>query len=160
MPGSFCVIYADSPVVSSPILFNAMHACTHVHVVLYMHAIFKFLAGFDNSNMLAMALRRVLCSKNCVVNQSMPLGDCDGYKRLRDALHVHFKYTDFRPGQLEALLPVVHGRDVFVHMPTGGGKSLCMFLPPLAISECAIGIVVSPLISLMDQQVSTCCKFI
>ena len=39
-------------------------------------------------------------------------------------------------------------------MPTDGGKSLCMYLVPLAVSDKAIGIVVSPLVSLMDQQVS------
>ena len=76
------------------------------------------------------------------------------YKRLRDALWSHFKFKNFRPGQLEALLLAVHGRDVFVRMPTGGGKSLCMYLVPLAVSDKAIGIVVSPLVSLMDQQVS------
>ena len=70
-----------------------------------------------------------------------------GYRKLKEALQGHFK---FRPGQLEALLPVVH---VFVRMPTGGRKSLRMFLVPLAVNKKAIG-VVSPLVSLMDQQVS------
>ena len=79
---------------------------------------------------------------------------CVGYRKLKEALQGHFKFTTFRPGQLEALLPVVHGKDVFVRMPTGGGKSLCMFLVPLAVNKKAIGVVVSLLISLMDQQVS------
>jgi bloom syndrome protein len=39
----------------------------------------------------------------------------------------YLKFNNFRPGQLEALLPAVHGRDVFVWMPTGGGKSLYVF---------------------------------
>ena len=80
---------------------------------------------------------------------------CVGHRKLKEALHGHFKFSTFRPGQLEALLPVAHGRDVFVRMPTGGGKSLCMFLVPLAVNKNAIGVVVSPLISLMDQQVSS-----
>ena len=106
-------------------------------------------------NQLVMAINRVLCGNNCVVSDGVSLDGCVGYKRLRDALQVYFKYSDFRPGQLEALLPLVHGKDVFVSLPTGGGKSLCIFLAPLAISDHAITIVVSPLISLMDQQVST-----
>lgn len=60
-----------------------------------------------------MAVRRVLCGNDCVVSERLSLDDCVGYKKLRDALEVHFKYNDFRPGQLEALLPAVHGRDVF-----------------------------------------------
>ena len=71
--------------------------------------------------------------------------------KLKEALH---KYFSFRDGQLDALLPVLHGRDVFVRMATGAGKSLCMFLAPLAVSESAIGVVVSPLNGLMEQQVS------
>lgn len=100
-----------------------------------------------------MAINRVLCGNDCV-KDGVSLDECVGYTKLRDALQAHFKYDDFRPGQLEAVLPVVHGRDVFVCLPTGGGKSLCIFLALLAISDRAIAIVVSPLISLMDQQVS------
>ena len=70
---------------------------------------------------------------------------------MKDALLQYFKHE---PGQLQALLPLAHGKDVFVRMKTGGGKSLCMFLVPLAMRDNALGIVVSPLVSLMDQQVS------
>ena len=50
------------------------------------------------------------------------------------ALMTHFGYSSFREGQLEAMLPIMHGQDVFARMATGAGKSLCMFLPPLAWS--------------------------
>ena len=61
---------------------------------------------------------------------------------LQEVLRKYFSYSSFRDGQLEALLPLLHGRDVFVHMATG---SLCMFLAPLATSEDAKGMVISPL---------------
>ena len=70
-------------------------------------------------------------------------------------LSSRFHYSGFRPGQLEALLAAAHGKDVFVHMRTGGGKSLCMYLLPLACGNDAMGIVISPLVGLMEQQVST-----
>ena len=79
---------------------------------------------------------------------------CTARMRLHGALRSYFKFDDFRDGQLEAMLPIIYGKDVFVHMATGSGKSMCMFLPPLAISEHAIGVVISPLNTLMDQQVT------
>ena len=60
---------------------------------------------------------------------------------------------NFRDGQLEALMPILHGNDAFVRMATGAGKSLCMFLAPLSISELVMGVIISPLNGLMDQQV-------
>ena len=59
---------------------------------------------------------------------------------------------DFRTGQLEAILPALHGRDVFMRMATGSGKSLCMFTVPLAYSNDAVGVIISPLNALMDEQ--------
>lgn len=75
--------------------------------------------------------------------------------KLEGALRSTFHHTSFRPGQLEALLSVSHGKDVFVRMPTGGGKSLCMFLVPISLGCGAVGIVISPLVGLIEQQVST-----
>ena len=77
------------------------------------------------------------------------------YGKLHDVLLKYFSFSSFRDGQLEALLPVLHGRDVFVRMATGSGKSVCMFLGPLALNDSAIGVVISPLSGLMEQQVST-----
>ena len=89
------------------------------------------------------------CS-HCEVTKSE---GCTARDRLKRALHTYFKYTEFRPGQVESTVPAMHGRDVFVRMATGSGKSLCMFLVPLAVSDSGMGVVISPLNALMDQQV-------
>ncbi len=68
-----------------------------------------------------------------------------------DALHQHFGFDAFRPGQRDAVDAAVSGRDVLVVMPTGAGKSLCYQLPALMRAD--LSIVVSPLVSLMQDQV-------
>ena len=71
---------------------------------------------------------------------------------LHAALHRHFGHASFRPGQEEAVAAAMAGRDVLVVMPTGAGKSLCYQLPALMREE--LTIVVSPLVSLMADQVA------
>jgi ATP-dependent DNA helicase RecQ len=74
-----------------------------------------------------------------------------GIETLEQALHQRFGMAGFRPGQREAALAVLEGRDVVAVMPTGAGKSLCFQLPALLLDGPTI--VVSPLIALMKDQV-------
>src|SRR5262245_10319497 len=69
----------------------------------------------------------------------------------REALSRIFGFDDFRPGQEQAVRAALDGRDVLVVMPPGAGKSLCYQLPALLRDE--LSIVVSPLVSLMQDQV-------
>ena len=100
----------------------------------------------------ALCRRGVQCPLARDIN-SQEETQCQVKSALKTTLEVYFHYDNFRPGQLASTLGSTHGVDVFVRMATGAGKSLCLFLGPLAVSDAAMGIIISPLIGLMDQQV-------
>ncbi|MDE0398998.1 MAG: RecQ family ATP-dependent DNA helicase [Candidatus Poribacteria bacterium] len=80
-----------------------------------------------------------------------PVQDCEPRDPLLEALDTHFSYTFFRKGQREIVAAILEGKNVFAVFPTGHGKSLCYQLPALMLD--GITVVISPLISLMKDQV-------
>ena len=72
--------------------------------------------------------------------------------RAREVLKRTFGFTEFLPVQGDVVARVLQGRDTLAVMPTGGGKSLCYQLPALLLD--GLTVVVSPLIALMQDQVS------
>src|SRR2546425_5882731 len=75
-----------------------------------------------------------------------------GLGRARAILGERFGHGGFRPAQLRVVGPLLAGRDVLAVLPTGAGKSLCYQLPALMADD--LTLVVSPLISLMQDQVA------
>ena len=78
-----------------------------------------------------------------------------GLDRARSILQSRFGYPHFRVHQLKVLGPLLAGRDVLAVLPTGAGKSLCFQVPALLAPPPGLTLVISPLISLMQDQVAT-----
>ncbi len=77
--------------------------------------------------------------------------ETDTLREARRLLYEHFGYSSFRPAQETLISALMDGRDVLGIMPTGAGKSMCYQIPALLLP--GITLVVSPLISLMQDQV-------
>jgi ATP-dependent DNA helicase RecQ len=95
------------------------------------------------------AKRKTVSKKTTLFDKDAPPGIVDP-KLLRE-LQDHFGFDGFKQNQGAIINSVLSGKDTFVIMPTGGGKSLCYQLPAM-MSE-GVAIIVSPLIALMKNQV-------
>lgn len=105
-------------------------------------------------------LRNLLSEVDSLLNKDITLDtDADITQpevendELLTELEKYFQHKDFRDGQREIIETILNGEDVFAVYPTGHGKSLCYQLPALMLP--GITVVVSPLISLMKDQVDT-----
>ncbi|GFW74169.1 ATP-dependent DNA helicase Q1 [Trichonephila clavipes] len=99
------------------------------------------------------AINRQLIDKASeeLANQDWERCDHPWSDKVKDALKTKFKMDKFRPQQLSVINAVMSGQDCILLMPTGGGKSLCYQLPAMVLD--GITLVVSPLVSLMEDQI-------
>ena len=81
----------------------------------------------------------------------MPSGVMYDHMDAKEALKVYFGYDSYKPGQEEIMKAILSERDVLAIMPTGAGKSACYQVPAMLLP--GITVVISPLISLMQDQV-------
>ncbi len=89
----------------------------------------------------------MLAARSLLRSCGMP----DPLAQARSLLQHHFGYPDFRPAQIPVIRSILEGHDTLAVLPTGGGKSICFQVPALVLG--GLTLVVSPLISLMQDQV-------
>ena len=90
-------------------------------------------------------------TKKATIKNTLPSKNDSSAVFLLDQLQKHFGFDAFKGPQQEVISSLLDGRDTFVIMPTGGGKSLCYQLPAMILD--GVSIIVSPLIALMKNQV-------
>ncbi len=92
-----------------------------------------------------------ITGKKTIATEAVPLLPKVTAKELTKNLEKYFGFDTFKGSQEEAIINLLEGKDGFVIMPTGGGKSLCYQLPALMCD--GVALIVSPLIALMKNQV-------
>ena len=150
-----------------PMRYACAWTAIYVHVLCRLSTDFYFFGGLicilNSVANYGCEPTMLMCKRDCCISTGLRCtihpttvvqhGLCRLYSKLLPVLRQYFGCEEFRPGQVDAILSVLHGHDVFVRMATGSGKSMCMYLPPLVCGKPAVAIIICPLVGLMEEQV-------